>query len=177
MFSSSKLPNFRLYFFIVIYEVIGICINSKFCEKCGNRDLRAGAKLYRPNLDAVDYSLPGCEGVIFIYWSAVHIDDFPIFTVLPIFTGINSSLHGFTMNQHNDKLPVGLLALLMVQGCLVSVNLFELCDYCHLSVKWIVSALWQPTETIRLEDLSLIYQTSIALNPIIFLQSLIYSYG
>lgn len=43
-------------------------------------------------------TLPGCEGVIFIYWSAVHIDDFPIFT------GINSSLHGFTMNQHNDKL-------------------------------------------------------------------------
>lgn len=116
-------------------------------------------------------TLPGCEGVIFIYWSAVHIDDFPIFT------GINSSLHGFTMNQHNDKLPVGLLSLLMVQGCLVSVNLFELCDYCHLSVKWILSALWQPPETIRLEDLSLIHQTSIALNPIIFLQSLIYSYG
>ena len=33
--------------------------------------------------------------------------DFPIFTV------IDSSLHGFTMNQHNDKFPVGLLALLM----------------------------------------------------------------
>lgn len=172
MFSSSKLPDFRLYFFIVIYEVIGIGINSKFCEKWGNRDLRAGAKLYRPNLTAEDYSLPGCEGVIFIYWSAVHIDDFPIFT------GINSSLHGFTMNQHNDKLPVGLLALLMVQGCLVSVNLFELCDYCHLSVKWIVSALWQPPETIRLEDLSLIYQIQLSKsNPIIFLQSLIYSYG
>lgn len=42
MFSSSKLPNFRLYFFIVIHKVIGICINSKFCEKRSNRDLRAG---------------------------------------------------------------------------------------------------------------------------------------
>lgn len=71
MFSSSKLPNFRLYFFIVIYEVIGIGINSKLCEKWGNRDLRAGAKLYRPNLTAEDYSLPGCEGVIFIDGSRV----------------------------------------------------------------------------------------------------------
>lgn len=60
VFSSSKLLNFRLYF-IVIYEVIRICVNSQFCEKCNNTDLRAEAKLYRPNLTAVDYSLPGCE--------------------------------------------------------------------------------------------------------------------
>ena len=60
VFSSSKLLNFRLYF-IVINEVIGICVNSQFCEKCNNTDLRAEAKLYRPNLTAVDYSLPGCE--------------------------------------------------------------------------------------------------------------------
>ena len=36
--------------------------------------------------------------------TAVHIDDFIIFTV------IYSSLHGFITNQHNDQLPVGLLA-------------------------------------------------------------------
>ena len=60
MFSSRKLLDFRLYF-IVIYEVIEICVNSQFCEKCNNTDLKAEAKLYRLNLTAVDYSPPGCE--------------------------------------------------------------------------------------------------------------------
>ena len=45
--------------------------------------------------------------------SAVHIRDFHIFTV------IYSSLHGFIWNQHNDQLPVGLLAHL-VEHCMVS---------------------------------------------------------
>ena len=38
---------------------------------------------------------------------AVHIYDFHISTV------IYSSLHGFTTKQHNDQLPVGLLAQLL----------------------------------------------------------------
>ena len=42
--------------------------------------------------------------------SAVHVRDFHIFT------DIYSSLHGFIWNQHNDHLPVGMLALL-VEHC------------------------------------------------------------
>ena len=38
---------------------------------------------------------------------AVHIYDFHTSTV------IYSSLHGFTTKQHNDQLPVGLLAQLL----------------------------------------------------------------
>ena len=44
MFSSSKLQYSRLYF-PFIYEGTEICLNFKFCEKRGNTDLRAGAKL------------------------------------------------------------------------------------------------------------------------------------
>ena len=43
----------------------------------------------------------------FISLSTVHICDFHIFTV------IYSSLHRFIWNQHNDQLPVGLLAQLV----------------------------------------------------------------
>ena len=42
--------------------------------------------------------------------SKVYLCDFHIFTV------IYSSLHGFIMNQHNDQLPIGLLAQL-VEHC------------------------------------------------------------
>ena len=42
--------------------------------------------------------------------SAVHIYDFYIFKVIYL------SLHGFIWNQHNDQLPVGLLAQL-VEHC------------------------------------------------------------
>ena len=56
MFSSSKL-QYSKFFFPFIYEGTEICINSKSCEKCGNTDLRAGAKLYRPNLIAVNHSI------------------------------------------------------------------------------------------------------------------------
>ena len=42
--------------------------------------------------------------------SKVNLCDFHIFTV------IFSSLHGFIMNQHNDQLPIGLLAQL-VEHC------------------------------------------------------------
>ena len=47
--------------------------------------------------------------IAFIFTSlcAVHVYNFHIFTV------IYSSLHGFTLNQHNDQLPVGLLAQLV----------------------------------------------------------------
>ena len=48
---------------------------------------------------------------IFTSLSTVHIYDFHIFTV------IYSSLHGFMWNQHNDQLPVGLLAQL-VEHCI-----------------------------------------------------------
>ena len=50
--------------------------------------------------------------ITFIFTSlcAVHVYNFHIFTV------IYSSLHGFTLNQHNDQLPVGLLAQL-VEHC------------------------------------------------------------
>ena len=44
MFSSSKLQYSRLYF-PFIYEGTKMCLNFKFCEKRGNTDLRAGAKL------------------------------------------------------------------------------------------------------------------------------------
>ena len=44
MFSSSKLQYSRLYLFQA-YEGTEICLNFKFCEKRGNTDLRAGAKL------------------------------------------------------------------------------------------------------------------------------------
>ena len=70
----SIVNNRNGYFFLVSYPVlanckircfiscyvwgnIGICINSKSCVKCSNTDLRVSAKLYRPNLSAVDYSL------------------------------------------------------------------------------------------------------------------------
>ena len=56
MFSSSKLQYSRLYF-PFIDEITEICIKSKFSEKCSNTDRRAGAKLYRPNLTAVDHSI------------------------------------------------------------------------------------------------------------------------
>ena len=70
MFSSSKLQYSKLYF-PFIYEGTEICINSKSCEKCGNTDLRARAKLYRPNLTAVNHS-------ILRVWERV-----PIFAHLP----------------------------------------------------------------------------------------------
>ena len=44
---NSNIPGFiyfRLYFHF-IYEGTEICLNSKFCGKRGNTDLRAGAKL------------------------------------------------------------------------------------------------------------------------------------
>ena len=44
MFSSSKLRYSGLYF-PFIYEGTKMCLNFKFCEKRGNTDLRAGAKL------------------------------------------------------------------------------------------------------------------------------------
>ena len=44
MFSSSKLQYSGLYF-PFIYEGTKMCLNFKFCEKRGNTDLRAGAKL------------------------------------------------------------------------------------------------------------------------------------
>ena len=44
MFSSSKLRYSGLYF-PFIYEGTKMCLNFKFCEKHGNTDLRAGAKL------------------------------------------------------------------------------------------------------------------------------------
>ena len=44
MFSSSKLKYSRLYF-PFIYAGTKMCLNFKFCEKRGNTDLRAGAKL------------------------------------------------------------------------------------------------------------------------------------
>ena len=44
MFSSSKLQYTGLYF-PFIYEGTKMCLNFKFCEKRGNTDLRAGAKL------------------------------------------------------------------------------------------------------------------------------------
>ena len=44
MFSSSKLQYSGLYF-PFIYEGAKMCLNFKFCEKRGNTDLRAGAKL------------------------------------------------------------------------------------------------------------------------------------
>ena len=47
---------------------------------------------------------------IFTSLSAVQIYDFYIFTV------VYSPLHGFIWNQHNDQLPVGLLAQL-VERC------------------------------------------------------------
>ena len=47
---------------------------------------------------------------IFMSLSAVQIYDFHIFTV------VYSSLHGFIWNQHNNRLPVGLLAQL-VERC------------------------------------------------------------
>ena len=56
MFSSSKLQYSRLYF-PLIDEITEICIKSKLSEKCSNTDRRAGAKLYRPNLTAVDHSI------------------------------------------------------------------------------------------------------------------------
>ena len=56
IFSSSKLQNFKLHF-PFIDEVTEIFINSKFCEKCSSTDRRTGAKLYRPNLTAVDHSI------------------------------------------------------------------------------------------------------------------------
>ena len=51
--------------------------------------------------------------IAFIFTSlcAVHVYNFHIFTV------IYSSLHGFTLNQHNDQLPVGLSAQL-VEHCI-----------------------------------------------------------
>ena len=44
MFSSSKLQYSGLYF-PFIYGGTKMCLNFKFCEKRGNTDLRAGAKL------------------------------------------------------------------------------------------------------------------------------------
>ena len=44
--------------------------------------------------------------LLFSSLSAVQIYDFHIFTA------VYSSLHGFVWNQHNDQLPVGLLAQL-----------------------------------------------------------------
>ena len=44
MFSSSKLQYSRLYF-PFIFVGTKMCLNFKFCEKRGNTDLRAGAKL------------------------------------------------------------------------------------------------------------------------------------
>ena len=44
MFSSSKLQYSGLYF-PFIYEGTKMCLNFKFCQKRGNTDLRAGAKL------------------------------------------------------------------------------------------------------------------------------------
>ena len=44
MFSSSKLQYSGLYF-PFIYKGTKMCLNFKFCEKRGNTDLRAGAKL------------------------------------------------------------------------------------------------------------------------------------
>ena len=45
--------------------------------------------------------------IIFIFLSAVHMYDFHIFT------SIDSSIHGFSANQHNDQLSVGFLAQLV----------------------------------------------------------------
>ena len=47
---------------------------------------------------------------IFISKPTVHIHDFHVFTI------IYSSLHGFITHQHNDQLPVSLLAQL-VEHC------------------------------------------------------------
>ena len=44
MFSSSKFQYSRLYF-PFIFVGTKMCLNFKFCEKRGNTDLRAGAKL------------------------------------------------------------------------------------------------------------------------------------
>ena len=44
MFSSSKLQYSGLYF-PFIYKGTKMCLSFKFCEKRGNTDLRAGAKL------------------------------------------------------------------------------------------------------------------------------------
>ena len=44
MFSSSKLQYSGLYF-PFIYKGTKMCLNFKFCEKRGNTDLSAGAKL------------------------------------------------------------------------------------------------------------------------------------
>ena len=44
MFSTSKLQYSGLYF-PFIYGGTKMCLNFKFCEKRGNTDLRAGAKL------------------------------------------------------------------------------------------------------------------------------------
>ena len=59
LLSCSALANCNIpsFFFPFIYEGTEICINSKSCEKCGNTDLRAGAKLYRPILIAVNHSI------------------------------------------------------------------------------------------------------------------------
>ena len=53
----------------------------------------------------------------------------------------------------------------------MSINEIELWIAALFS-KWIVNAVWRPPETIRSKDRSLIYKTSIALNPTIFLPSL-----
>ena len=44
MFSSRKLQYSGLYF-PFIYKGTKMCLNFKFCEKRGNTDLKAGAKL------------------------------------------------------------------------------------------------------------------------------------
>ena len=58
-----------------------------------------------------------------------------------------------------------------LKGVGIGINEIELWIAARFS-KWIVSAVWRPPETIRLKDRSLIYKTSIALNPTIFLPSL-----
>ena len=66
MFSSRKLQYSRLYF-PFIYEIIEVFINSKLCEKCSNTDLRAGAKLYRLNITAVNHSILRVRGRVPIF--------------------------------------------------------------------------------------------------------------
>ena len=51
-----------------------------------------------------------CEVTLFTSLSAVQIYDFHIFLAVYL------SLHGFIWNQHNDQLPIGLLAHL-VERC------------------------------------------------------------
>ena len=98
---------------------------------CTTRDLNAWPLRYRFFFSFRPY-FHYCSGSV--HYSKDHFNSclYPQFTYM-IFTVIYSSLNRFIWNQHNDQLPVGLLAQLVISH--PGLNFFRPCfHYCSGSV-------------------------------------------